>query len=55
MTTPHVVETHRHGQTSDSEAQQSWWDSLSPEQQEAHEDGIARRKAEREARESGRL
>lgn len=33
----------------DSQAQQSWWESLTPEQQEAYEDGIERRRAEREA------
>lgn len=32
----------------DSEMQQAWWASMTPEQQEDYEDGIARRKAQRD-------
>jgi hypothetical protein len=33
---------------SDSDAQQAWWASMTPEQREAYEDRIARERAERE-------
>lgn len=33
----------------DSEMQQAWWTSMTPEQREAYEDTIEQRRAEREA------